>query len=315
MKDFVDTRNSDAELVERYNLNPSDWWDVSKARLSMPPAETHRDYVRRMLYRPFDFRYCFYHPAVLMSPRKPVMRNIRADNSLLVTSRMTKGESFAHVTVVRGLAEAILLSSKTSNNAIVFPLYLITQEEDGQQSHLEVERHAAFSRVFLSVIVHTTGLLTLPEGRGDLKTSVGPDDLFDYIVSILHSPGYRRRYEEFLKRDFPRIPLTSELGLFERLVQAGGELSQLHLMESPKLGRLITAYEGLSRPGVGLVGWSDGTVWLDAGKTNAREGHRATKPGTIGFNGVPDEVWDFQIGGYQVCHKWLKDPERPHTLG
>ncbi len=232
MKDFVDTRNSDAELVKRYNLNPSDWWNVSKARLSMPPAETHRDYVRRMLYRPFDFRYCFYHPAVLMSPRKPVMRNVRADNSLLVTSRMTKGESFAHVTVVRGLAEAILLSSKTSNNAIVFPLYLITQEEDGQQSHLEVERHAAFSRVFLSVIVHTTDLLTLPEGRGDLKTSVGPDDLFDYIVSILHSPGYRRRYEEFLKRDFPRIPLTSELGLFERLVQAGGELSQLHLMES-----------------------------------------------------------------------------------
>ena len=109
MRDFVDTRNSDAELVDRYNLNPSDWWDVSKARLSMPPAETHGDYVRRMLYRPFDFRYCFYHPAVVMSPRTPVMRHVRADNLLLVTSRMTKGESFAHVTVVRGLAEAILL--------------------------------------------------------------------------------------------------------------------------------------------------------------------------------------------------------------
>ena len=310
MKDFVDTRNSDAELVERYNLNPSDWWDVSKARRSMPPAETHSDYVRRMLYRPFDFRYCFYHPAVVMSPRTPVMRHVsRADNLLLVTSRMTKGESFAHVTVVRGLAEAILLSSKTSNNAIVFPLYRITQEKDGQRSHLEVERHAAFSKVFLSAFLHTTGLLLtlLPEGRGDLQTSVGPDDLFDYIVSILHSPRYRVRYKEFLKRDFPRIPLTSELGLFERLVQAGAELSQLHLMESPKLGRPITAYEGPSRPGVARVGWSDGTVWLDASKTSAREGHRATKPGTTGFQGVPEEVWDFQIGGYQVCHKWLKD--------
>ena len=196
MRDFVDTRNSDAELVERYNLNPSDWWDVSKARLSMPPVESHRDYVRRMLYRPFDFRHCFYHPAVLMSPRTPVMRHVRSENLLLVTSRMTKGESFAHVTVARGLAEAILLSSKTSNNAFVFPLYLITQEEEGQRSQLDVERHAAFSRVFLSEIVHTAGLLTLlPEGRGDLKTSVGPDDLFDYIVSILHSPGYRRRYQ------------------------------------------------------------------------------------------------------------------------
>ena len=60
-------------------------------------------------------------------------------------------------------------------------------------------------------------------------------------------------------------------------------------------------------PEVCRVGWSDGTVWLDADKTNAREGHRATKPGTIGFGGVPEEVWDFHIGAYQVCHKWLKD--------
>ena len=64
---------------------------------------------------------------------------------------------------------------------------------------------------------------------------------------------------------------------------------------------------------MGRVGWLDGTVWLDADKTNAREGHRATKPGTIGFKGVPEEVWDFQLGGYQVCHKWLKD-RRGRTL-
>ncbi|MCY3611101.1 MAG: hypothetical protein OXH51_06150 [Gemmatimonadetes bacterium] len=55
------------------------------------------------------------------------------------------------------------------------------------------------------------------------------------------------------------------------------------------------------------VGWSDGTVWLNAAKTIAREGHRATKPGTAGFRGVPEQVWNFRVGGYQVCHKWLKD--------
>ena len=38
----------------------------------------------------------------------------------------------------------------------------------------------------------------------------------------------------------------------------------------------------------------DQTVWLDKAKTR-------------GFTGVPEEVWNFQIGGYQVCHKWLKD--------
>ena len=29
--------------------------------------------------------------------------------------------------------------------------------------------------------------------------------------------------------------------------------------------------------------------------------------GTVGFRGVPEEVWNFHIGGYQVCEKWLKD--------
>ena len=49
------------------------------------------------------------------------------------------------------------------------------------------------------------------------------------------------------------------------------------------------------------------SVWLDAAKTDARQRHRATAPGQYGFHGVPEEVWDFQVGGYQVCHKWLKD--------
>ena len=66
-------------------------------------------------------------------------------------------------------------------------------------------------------------------------------------------------------------------------------------------------YTGPKSPEVRRVGWSDGAVWLDAAKTNAREGHRATSPGSIGFHGVTEEVWDFHIGGYQVCHKWLKD--------
>ena len=81
----------------------------------------------------------------------------------------------------------------------------------------------------------------------------------------------------------------------------------MHLLETSKLSGLITTYTGPKSPEVGRVGWSDGTVWLDAGKTSAREGHRATNPGTIGVHGVSEEVWDFHIGGYQVCHKWLKD--------
>jgi len=25
------------------------------------------------------------------------------------------------------------------------------------------------------------------------------------------------------------------------------------------------------------------------------------------FEGIAPEIWNFHVGGYQVCHKWLKD--------
>src|ERR1700730_7282806 len=75
-------------------------------------------------------------------------------------------------------------------------------------------------------------------------------------------------------------------------------------MESPKLDDFITAYTGPKNPTVGRVGWSDNTVWLDAG---ASKKGRTAIPGSIGFHGVPEVVCNFRIGGYQVCVKWLKD--------
>ena len=158
-----------------------------------------------------------------------------------------------------------------------------------------------------------TELRFVSDGRSDLQKTFGPEDVLAWIYAVFHSPSYRERYGAHLKLDFPRVPLPGSVDLFRKLAEAGHDLLTLHLLESPKLGKPITNYAGPRTPEVGRVGWSDGTVWLDAGKTSAREGHRATKPGTIGFKDVPEDVWDFPIGGYQVCHKWLKD-RRGRTL-
>jgi hypothetical protein len=132
---------------------------------------------------------------------------------------------------------------------------------------------------------------------------------------VFHSPGYRCRYAEFLKIDFPRLPLTSSLDLFRALVWLGGELVALHLVEAPiqagvsisraaKAGGWVYAYTtpppvcltftGPAQPAVEKVSWSDDTVWLD-------------KANSAGFRGVPEAVWNCHVGGYQVCEKWLKD--------
>src|SRR6478752_7352891 len=96
-----------------------------------------------------------------------------------------------------------------------------------------------------------------------------------------------------MKSDLLRLPLTGELELFV-LAKLGDELVSLHLLESPKLDKPRTEFIGGRNPEVEKVSYSKNTVWID-------------KPQGVGFGGVPEEVWNFHIGGYQVCHKWLKD--------
>jgi hypothetical protein len=167
------------------------------------------------------------------------------------------------------------------------------------------------------------------KSRDAIPSGLAPEDITYYTYAVWHSPTYRTRYAEFLKIDFPRLPLTGNLELFRALAHLGGELVALHLLESPTLDKPITEFIGGQNPEVGRVDWSAGTVWLDAPAAKSRRAARAgtpqckphtpcaendgtrrvpvTMPGTIGFKGVREDVWNFHIGGYQVCEKWLKD--------
>jgi hypothetical protein len=166
------------------------------------------------------------------------------------------------------------------------------------------------------------GLLFLSDGEGDLQTTFGPENVFHYSYAVLHSPTYRSRYAEFLKTDFPRIPLTSNLDLFRALVQKGRALVGLHLLESAALGKPITTYP-VPGPNVVDPGFpryvaadepspEDGKA-VEAGRVYINKGD--AKAGVRGqyFEGVPAEVWEFWVGGYQPCQKWLKD-RRGRTL-
>jgi predicted helicase len=124
--------------------------------------------------------------------------------------------------------------------------------------------------------------------------NASPEVIFNFAYAVFYSPTYRVRYAEFLKIDFPRLPPTKNHKLFEALAKIGAELIALHLMDSPKLAKFRTNYIGGSRPEVEKISWTQSTVWID-------------KAQTTGFRGVPEAVWNFQIGGYQVCEKWLKD--------
>jgi len=117
------------------------------------------------------------------------------------------------------------------------------------------------------------------------------------MYAVFHSSTYRTRYAEFLKIDFPRLPLTSNTDLFRTLCAIGDRLVGLHIME--KYGQDIPKYP---EPGNNVVERIDYTQ-----STDNPEQSRVWINKTQYFDGVSPEVWEFHVGGYQVCHKWLKD--------
>jgi len=173
-----------------------------------------------------------------------------------------------------------------------FPLYLYPAE--GEMQFDGGKRRPNLNPEFIKAVQEKIMLKFVEDGRGDLKETFGPEDVFDYAYAVFHSPTYRTRYAEFLKIDFPRLPITSDKDLFKTLAAKGAELVALHLMESPVLDKPITRYPITGSNEVERVSYDDNSQRVYINKTQY-------------FEGVPAEVWEFHIGGYQVAQKWLKD--------
>ena len=119
-------------------------------------------------------------------------------------------------------------------------------------------------------------------------------DVFDYIYGVLHSPDFRKRYAEFLKADFPRIPWPVTPAQFWKISGAGGSLRRLHLMEPTAIGSPQYPFVGDGDDVVGKSTLAEVKVWINASQY---------------FDEVPRDVWEFRVGSYQPAQKWLKDRE------
>jgi predicted helicase len=104
------------------------------------------------------------------------------------------------------------------------------------------DRRPNLNSQFLGAAEKRLGLSFSADAKGDLKKTFGPEDIFAYIYAVLYSPAYRARYVEFLKIDFPRVPLVSDGSLFRDLVEKGSNLIAVHIMDSERLENLITTF-------------------------------------------------------------------------
>ena len=288
---------------DEYKVRNSSGYPLLERRNRTSYSEEH---IQKCLYRPFDRRWLYYNSELTSRPAKEVMIHLSDKNfGLCVTRQITTG-AFRHVFIANCITDRDPLSLATRERTQIFPLYLF--RELGQKSIDDyLNNNSAFSINFkesvLKEIVACIHCKFVPEQRDkDSNSSFTSVDVFDYIYAVLHSPTYRETYKEFLKIDFPRIPYPNNQDAFWELAGLGGELRQLHLLESPKVNQFITTYPQNGDNKVTRkitqkdyerqAGEPTGRVWINEQQY---------------FDHVPQIAWELYIGGYQPAQKWLKD--------
>ncbi|NCU40674.1 hypothetical protein EOL73_02875 [Candidatus Saccharibacteria bacterium] len=235
-------------------------------------------------YRPFDLRKYYDDPKIVQRPRSALANNMDSPNVALCFMKQYAYEvpySYALASEYRTI-DRVFISNKGA--AYFAPLYLY---------HSDGTRDANFNKNELKKL------------NANLKKEPTSEDTFDYLYATLHSPQYRERYSEFLKTDFPRVPIPTQVD-FDRLVPLGRALRELHLMKSPGIDDYGTVFPEAGSNIVEKIEFKPYLTEKVDGKVTNVEGWVYINDKQY-FGNVPETAWNFYIGGYQPAQKWLKD--------
>lgn len=285
-------------------------WQVNFAKKDLESNYPNKGVLTNISYRPFDIRWTFYtgnSKGFHCYPRTEVMQHFTKNNIGLVYKLGNAEENSVSAMVSKNIIDFRSWSRPGMQGGdYIAPLYIYPETNGQQTINQSTERTPNLNPEILAEIEKSLGLSFVPEKdrgnlcfanntselRDDYKQTFAPIDILDYIYAVLHSPSYREKYKEFLKIDFPRVPYPKDAATFWQLVKLGGEIREIHLLESPKVEQYITQYPIDGDNVVGKTKYQDGKVYIND---------------TQYFDNVPLTAWNFYIGGYQPAQKWLKD--------
>lgn len=295
MREKVETllaTESEEEARRHFRLCSTTQWDYVSAKRELGNGQW-REQIIPILYRPFDLRFTVFNRYVAVHRRERAMRHMLAGENLgLATARANRSSAMNHFFCTEHITEA--KCAESTIQSYLLPLYLFSEGEGVQQSLIGAdEPRANISPTFIAALSKSLGLEWRSLGGGDLKRTMGPADVFNYAYAVFYSWTYRTRYAEFLKTEFPRLPLPGARPLFAQLVKMGRQLTALHLLRDDAVDDFITGFPAKGDNAVARVRYEAETrkVWINEDQY---------------FDGVAKDVWDFEVGGYQVCEKWLK---------
>lgn len=255
---------------------------------------------KSLTYRPFDNRIIYYDKELVVRHRQEQIKHSFSKNYSLVLGRQTKNKEINHFFISNTLSE--MKTAESSTGSYHFQLYIYPDTNGQQTINQTTERTPNLNPEIVKQIVDKLAL-TFTNEKETTENTFAAIDILDYIYAVLHSPNYRETYKEFLKIDFPRVPYPKDKETFWQLVKLGGEIRQIHLLESPIVEEYITSYpkngDNVVTTKIGKKDWELfdkenglGRIWINEEQY---------------FDNIPLIAWEFYIGGYQPAQKWLKD--------
>ena len=283
---FCDVKIPDELIAEPYKLKDKANWKLKASREKLRNDKDWENSFVKILYRPFDIRWIFYHDVLVERSRKNVMQHMTLEDnlSLCFMRQVSLEEKYSHVFISQHIVDnRTFLSSKGIIQQA--PLYIYS---DPAQKGLFTNLEGSIGK---KANIDKNLCVRLKEV---FNNEIRPEDIFYYMYAVLYSNIYRAKYAEFLRIDFPRIPFTKDYGLFNKMAELGKRLVHLHLLQSPEIDAPLVKSQG------------KGDNVVEQLKYDAKDQRVYYNP-TQYFEGVTGEIWEYQIGGYQVCNKWLKD--------
>ena len=286
------TSNWPDELV-RQSLDLKDTHDFKlKETRAKLKKEEWEESILSFSYRPFDNRFICYRPELIDRDRSEIMSHMLRENLGLMTSRQVLTD-FHHAFVLNTVANYnfIDLSGKFGTG-YVFPLYLYKEKTTSKKKSFGSVMLLFEPQAEYGVKKPNLSPALIEKLTKEFKKAPSPEEIFYYIYGLLYSTSYRTKYAEFLKIDFPRIPFTNDYKLFKKMAEYGEMLIGLHLLKSAKLDKPIAKFQGEGNDKTEKLIYEKEKLYINKDQY---------------FEGISQEVWKYQVGGYQVCDKWLKD--------
>ncbi|MGL2631294.1 type ISP restriction/modification enzyme, partial [Helicobacter pylori] len=297
LKDFSTLEPS--ELRRKYNIGDDsrDWRLNNAIKEVKTNIKRLEEYIVSCQYRPFDFYYTYYtgksksfiaYPRgevfkhMLPPPTNPKTPNQTHQNVALNTPRQLKNndKSWTQCFISSQLNDQGL-SSGGNGAGVNYPLYQF--------------KHPNYTENFT------------PEFRSFIDKHYShhfePLEVLGYIYALLYSPNYRKRYEDFLKADYPKILFTKNKDLFRALSLLGIELIGLHVLNKESLNH---SFNKLKDATIGESCYKEAHDPIIKKPLHSKPEQRLYINHSAYFKGVSEEIHDYRIGGYGVLDKYLK---------